>query len=81
MALIAGVQAPVGRVMGHAGALVRPGENSAKSKIKTLEDAGVTIVNHPSKFGEGMKQLLGGSAAQTFRVSGSTFLSCIEIQY
>lgn len=58
MALIAGVQAPHGRVMGHAGATVRAGEKSAKAKVKALEDAGVVIVNHPSKFGEGMKNLL-----------------------
>ena len=62
MALIAGVQAPAGRIMGHAGAMVRAGENSAKAKIKNLEDAGVTIVNHPSKFGERMKQLLSDTS-------------------
>lgn len=58
MALVAGVQAPVGRVMGHAGAFVGAGERSAKSKVKVFEDSGVTIVNHPSQFGEGMKRLL-----------------------
>ena len=58
MALIAGVQAPHGRVMGHAGALVRAGEKSAKAKIQALTGAGVVMVNHPSKFGEGMKPLL-----------------------
>ena len=56
MALIAGVQAPSSRVMGHAGALLRAGEKSAKAKITAFEKAGVTIVNHPSKFGEGMKR-------------------------
>lgn len=58
MALIAGVQAPAGRVMGHAGATIRAGERSAKAKVKALEEAGVTIVNHPSKFGDGMRKLL-----------------------
>ncbi len=58
MALVAGVQAPPGRVMGHAGAFLGAGERSAKAKIKLLEDSGVTIVNHPSKSGDGMKQLL-----------------------
>ena len=69
MALIAGVQTPAGRIMGHAGAMVRAGENSAKAKIRNLEDAGVTIVNHPSKFGEGMKQILGGRSESTSNVS------------
>ena len=58
MALIAGVQAPSGRVMGHAGAIIRAGEMSAMSKVRALEEAGVNIVNHPSRFGEGMRQLL-----------------------
>ena len=59
MALIAGIQAPAGRVMGHAGALVGAGEKKAAGKVRALEDAGVVITNHPSRFGEGMKRLLG----------------------
>lgn len=62
MALIAGVQAPSGRVMGHAGAFVGAGEMTAAGKVRVLEDAGVVTTNHPSKFGEGMKRLLGSEA-------------------
>ncbi|KAL9122722.1 MAG: hypothetical protein Q9187_000722 [Circinaria calcarea] len=58
MALVAGVQAPPGRVMGHAGACVAPGERDAKQKARVLQDAGVFITNHPAEFGEGMKHLL-----------------------
>lgn len=47
--------------MGHAGAFTLPGEPDARTKIKHLEDAGVTIVNHPAKFGDAMKSLLGKS--------------------
>ena len=47
--------------MGHAGAFTLPGEPDALTKIKHLEDAGVTIVNHPAKFGDAMKTLLGNS--------------------
>lgn len=47
--------------MGHAGAFVLPGEPDALTKIKHLENAGVTIVNHPAKFGDAMKVLLGES--------------------
>ncbi|KAL2002217.1 hypothetical protein VTN02DRAFT_396 [Thermoascus thermophilus] len=58
MALIGGLEAPAGRIMGHAGAWVAPGEPDARAKYKALEDAGVVLVNHPEKFGEGMKTLL-----------------------
>jgi succinyl-CoA synthetase alpha subunit len=47
--------------MGHAGAFTLPGEPDVLTKIKHLEDAGVTIVNHPAKFGDAMKTLLGNS--------------------
>ncbi|CAF9929096.1 hypothetical protein IMSHALPRED_007813 [Imshaugia aleurites] len=62
MALIAGIQAPSARVMGHAGAFVGAGEKKAAGKVRALEDAGVVITNHPSKFGEGMKRLLDSEA-------------------
>lgn len=65
MALIAGVQAPSGRVMGHAGAFVGAGEKKAAGKVRALEDAGVVITNHPSKFGDGMKRLLGSEVHGT----------------
>jgi succinyl-CoA synthetase alpha subunit len=58
MGLIGGVQAPPGRVMGHAGAWAAPGEADSAGKIRTLENAGVVMVDHPEKFGEGMKKLL-----------------------
>jgi succinyl-CoA synthetase alpha subunit len=57
-ALIGGVHAKPGRVMGHAGAWAAPGEGIASSKSKALEDAGVTMVDHPAKFGGVMKNIL-----------------------
>jgi succinyl-CoA synthetase alpha subunit len=51
--------------MGHAGAFTLPGEPNALTKIKYLEDVGVTIVNHPAKFGDAMKRLLGQSGRAT----------------
>ena len=75
MALIAGVQAPQGRVMGHAGALHSDGEKDALAKILALEDAGAIITDHPSKFGSGMKQILGGIHPT------STFVSNLEKYY
>jgi succinyl-CoA synthetase alpha subunit len=58
MGVIGGLEAPHGRVMGHAGACAAPGEPDAKFKYKALEDAGVVLVDHPEKLGVGMKQLL-----------------------
>lgn len=47
--------------MGHAGAFTLPGEPDALTKIKAFENVGVTMVNHPAKFGNAMKALLGNS--------------------
>ena len=58
MGLVGGLQAPPGRIMGHAGAWAAPGEPDAKTKYQALERAGTVMVNHPEKFGEGMKTLL-----------------------
>lgn len=69
MALIAGMQAKPGRVMGHAGAFVGPGEKDARSKARALESAGVIVTNHPSKFGDHMRRLLGSQVDRTATVS------------
>jgi len=60
-AVIGGVHAAPGRIMGHAGAFTLPGEPDALAKIKRLQDAGVTVVNHPARLGDAMKSLLGSS--------------------
>ncbi len=51
-AYIAGLSAPKGRRMGHAGAIVSAFGESAQEKVEILGDAGVTIVPTPSSFGE-----------------------------
>ncbi|KAK2761545.1 hypothetical protein FQN54_001373 [Arachnomyces sp. PD_36] len=71
MALVGGLEAPRGRVMGHAGAWAAPGEAEGRAKIKALEDAGAVLVNHPEKFGEGMKALLRNSAKRPITTSAS----------
>ena len=57
-AYIAGLTAPPGRLMGHAGAIVNSSGESAAEKVKILQDAGVMVAPTPSEMGSTMAKLL-----------------------
>lgn len=52
IAYIAGLTAPKGRTMGHAGAIISAFGESASEKVEILSAAGVTVAEHPSSIGE-----------------------------
>jgi succinyl-CoA synthetase alpha subunit len=58
VAYIAGVTAPAGKRMGHAGAIIAGGKGTAEQKIAALESAGVTVVRELTKMGEAIKERL-----------------------
>jgi len=58
VAYVAGVSAPPGKRMGHAGAIVTGNEGTASSKYRALNDAGVRTTDSPAMIGEIMKDLL-----------------------
>ena len=60
IAYIAGLTAPKGRVMGHAGAIVSAYGESAVEKVELLKECGVTISKNPSVMGDTVKQVLEG---------------------
>lgn len=57
-AFVAGVTAPPGKRMGHAGAIISGGKGRAVDKIRVLQECGVTVALSPTRMGEAMQEAM-----------------------
>ena len=58
VAYIAGVTAPPGKKMGHAGAIISGSKGTAQAKMEALSAAGVTVAQNPTEAGELMAEVV-----------------------
>ena len=56
---IAGVTAPAGRTMGHAGAIVGGSDDTAEAKKQIMRECGIHVVDSPAEIGKKVKEVLG----------------------
>jgi len=55
---IAGVTAPAGKRMGHAGAIISGGKGTAQEKLAVMEECGITVTKNPAEMGKTLKSVL-----------------------
>lgn len=58
VSFIAGASAPKGKRMGHAGAIISGGDDTAEAKFRVLQECGVTIARSPAEMGQKLEELL-----------------------
>jgi succinyl-CoA synthetase alpha subunit len=63
VAYVAGLTAPKGRTMGHAGAIISAFGESASEKVEILTQAGVTVAEHPARIGETIARVMARQKA------------------
>jgi len=59
VAYVAGVTAPAGKKMGHAGAIISGSKGTAQAKMEALREAGVVVLDDPTQIGRAMADALG----------------------
>ncbi len=57
---IAGITAPLGKRMGHAGAIISGGQGGAEDKLAVMEECGIHITRNPAEMGRAMQKILKG---------------------
>jgi malate-CoA ligase subunit alpha len=72
VAYVAGLSAPKGRKMGHAGAIISAFGESAREKVEILEAAGIAVAPNPSAMGETVARVLAGRGAAAARAPEGT---------
>ncbi len=58
VSFIAGASAPAGKRMGHAGAIISGGDDTAEAKFRVLQECGITIARSPAELGEKVESVL-----------------------